>query len=752
MLAAILALTLSPQETVTLSLAADAYLDRKSPGANTGREPLLVGGVDKAVLIRFPELGLSVGAGKRVRSAHLTFTAARPGEPKVGSVGRVLKPWGEGGWRLDQFGGDSPPTMVAAATWNDSLAGKDGLAWERGGAAGRNDATPLTVGRTELKDEEFTLFGLEGAVQAMIDDPQHNYGLRIEFSNATTLFSADSLGYGPKLVLELEAKAEQPAPDLRVVSCEMRRAAPPAEGQPMTWSVAVRNVGDVDSRAQSLVVTYYGKEAVERKINEAIAVGETKTLTFTLPHRAATVQPAMQPVVVRVLPEEGDRNASDNGLTVYQGSLKVAVAGVEWDEALAVVTDLNERVFPFSKFGAWPMGCTERLQLVMNAEGADVVARVVGGDVRRAVLRAVTGLPDALLRPFASLAPQVNGSQATGFITDAGQAGLFPDTRDDVIVPQALAIPDRTSTALIFGDLAMNDHKMLSRSETTIINTLAGKRGAERALPWNLTPSSIFFRVFTPDGVTTSGAKLDVYQLVGGAFGSQPVFSAQLGQDGSALMTPRPSGAFAKPNPYGDLQPDGSNGWLLAVVTANQTTHSSWIPVWQLWDEAVRGNTAAAFIELRVQLASGVLVRGENLALNRLVTDLKGRFPAELNALVDGKEETSVAFGQEPEGYWIEIDLGRDLQIGEVSLVFDGPVWKQFRILTYKTAQSPDEGQVWSEEANGPANPGLKTSPDGMTTLSYLAKSVRSRFIRIAPFSGESVKLSEIKIVPIGTG
>jgi hypothetical protein len=460
----------------------------------------------------------------------------------------------------------------------------------------------------------------------------------------------------------------------------------------------------------------------------------------------------MQPVAVRVMPDEGDRNLSDNGLTVYLGSLKVAVAGAEWDKALAAVSDLNERVFPFSKFGAWPMGCTERLQLVTDAGGADVVARVVDGDVRRAILRAVTGLPDALLRPFSSQAPRVNGSQATGFVTDAGQAGLFPDTRDDVIVPQALAIPDRTSTALIFGDLAMNEHKMLSRSETTIINTLTGKRGAERKLPWSLTPSSVFFRVLTPDGIPTSGARLDVYQLVGGAFGSQPVFSAQMGPDGSALMTPRPGGAFGKANPYGDLQSDGSNGWLLAVVTANETTHSTWIPVWQLWDEAVRGNSAAAFIELRVQLASGVLARGENMALNRLVTDLKGRFPAELSALVDGKDETSVGFGKEQEGYWIEIDLGRDRQIGEVSLVFDGPVWKQFRILTYKTAQSPDEGQVWSEEANGPANPGLRTTEDGKSVLSYLAKSVRSRFVRIVPFSGEDVKLSEIKVVPIGTG
>ena len=80
MISALLALSLAgQQQTVTLTLAADTFLDRKSPEVNVGREPLLESGIDKPILMSFPELGRNVGAGKRVRSARLVFTVARPG-------------------------------------------------------------------------------------------------------------------------------------------------------------------------------------------------------------------------------------------------------------------------------------------------------------------------------------------------------------------------------------------------------------------------------------------------------------------------------------------------------------------------------------------------------------------------------------------------------------------------------------------------------------------------------------------------
>lgn len=727
MISAFIALA-TVQQPVALTLAADTYIDRKAVDANSGREPLLVAGVDKAILVRFPDLGTTVGAGRKVKSAKLIMGLSRPGEPRLESVSRLIKPWNEGGGTQAQA-----TASAGGATWKQAAAGRDGLSWERDGAAGGNDARPVTGTQATLVNDVLTITGLESAVQAMVDDPQQNYGFRFVFENAVAFFSADSLALGPQLVLEFE---DQPAtgPDLQMLVCE------PTSGN--QWSATFRNEGSAESPAQTLSVIEPGRDPIQVAVHEPLAPGAQKAVTFTMPGLKGPVA-QQQSVVVRVESTTPDANPSDNGIVLYPHGLAVVAPGADLHAAQRAVQDLNERVFPFSKFGAWPTGCTERLRLTTRPPGIGVESST---DVRRAIIKAVVGLPDALLRPYESEPPMVAGVKAAGFVADAGQVGLLPDTRDDVIVPRDFPIPDRNSSSNTFGEIPMNEWGMLSRSEVTIINSQIGK---ERGLPWDMTPTAVFARVFTPDGVPPVGARLEVYQMVGGAFGGTPIFSTEIERDGSALIPPREGGAFGKANPYGDLKRDGSNGWLLAVVRHNDSVSSTWIPVWQLWDEYARGNQAAAFVELRVALATGPLDLSQNLALTRLVTDARGRFPAELNALVDGKNETSVSLGDEPSGYWIDIDLGRDRQLGQIQLVFDGPVWKQFRILTYKTAQTPGEAQVWSEEANGQANAEATKTEDGKTVLSYTSRTVRSRFIRIVPLSRDAVKLAEVRVVPI---
>ncbi len=730
MLLALLALAAggNPQ-TATLTLSADAYLDRKAPDTNTGREPLLHGGIDKVILVRFPDLGLTIGMGKKVRSAKLIMGVGRPGEPKLATISRVIRPWAEGGNTSE-----SAKATPGAVTWAEAISGKDGLKWERDGASGGNDAQAISGAQTAFADDRLTINGLEAAVQELVDNPQENYGFRLAFSNAVAFFSSDSLADGPQLVVTFEDAPAGSGVDLQVLMCE-----PDSTGA--HWTATVRNAGDAASSQQTLSVTQPGKDPIEQRQSTSIDPGGTKTFTFDV----SGVSAQGRSVVVRVAPSEKDKNSSDNGIVLYPSGLAVAVPGADLYKAQQVVTDLNERVFPFSKFGAWPTGCVERLRLAQN--NATVTAKN-GDDLHRSIIRAITGLPDNLLRPFADQPPTVAGVRASGFVGDLGQVGLLPDTRDDVLIPRDLPIPDRAAVAGAFGEIPMNEWGMLSRSEVTIINSQIGK---PRALPWEMTPTMLFFRVFTPDGMPPAGAKLEVYQLVGGAFGSQPVFTSDIGRDGSALMEPRAAPTFGKANPFGDLNKDGSNGWLLAVVRYNDSVQSSWIPIWQLWDEYARGNQSIAFIELKVKLASGPLDTTQNLALGAFVSDAKGRFPAELNALVDGKNDTSLAVANEEERYWIDLDLGRDRQIGQIQLVFEGPVWKQFRILTYKTAQNVGDAQVWSEEANGPANSDATKTDDGKTVLSYSSRSVRSRFIRIIPLSREAVKLSEVRAIPIRT-
>ncbi|MCH8979775.1 MAG: discoidin domain-containing protein [Armatimonadetes bacterium] len=733
-------------------VVADTYIDRKSPGVNFGRSPLLFGGAGRAILLRFPELGLTDGAGRRVHSASLVLTMATPLTASLESIGRTLRPWGEGGWTADDFQGEAPPVPVGAATWNRARAGKDGLRWDRSGAAGRNDAEPIGSAFLSPGEEELVIGGLGSAVQQMIDDPGSNFGFRLEFESSVAFFSADSLARPPTLLVTYADAQMQASPDLQIVACEpigLDLASPPKDGDPVKWTVTVRNVGDVSSKAQTISWTDAANKQQMTSLTLQIGAGETAATTVTVPWAARAEGRPAQPFTLRVVAAEGELNPSDNGATVYMDALTIALPGVEPGDALAVVTNLNEIVFPFSKFGAWPEGCLERLRIVQAQADANIVVQTGGDDLRRDVLMAVTGLPARLLGPFEGPPPRVSGITAPGFLSDPGQLGLLPDSRDDLIVSQVFPIPDRTSTARVLGEVPLREHGLLSRSETTVLNLMLGKTGADRTLPWNLTPSMVIFTVRTPDGVAPKGARLDVYQLIGGAFGARPVFSGQIGTDGRVLMPSQPGGSLGKSNPYGDLRPDGSNAWLLAVVRSSGVAHSTWLPVWQLWDEYARGNTAAAFIELRVQLSSGPLDRSQNLATGKVATDAKGRFPAELNAAIDGSTETALPLDREGDGYWLEIDLGRDRQIGEIALVFDGPVWKRFRILTYKTAQSPEAALVWAEEANGPAHPQTETTPDGKTVLIYRSQTVRSRFIRIVPLSQEAVHLAEIQVVPI---
>jgi hypothetical protein len=739
------ALAIFPQQQpVALTLAVDTYLDRKSPDGNAGREPFLMGGTDKAVLVRFPDLGIKIGMGKRVKSAKLVMGLGRPGAPNFASIERVLTPWNEGG-------GKSVATKAedGGATWRRAVASRDGLGWEKDGAAGQRDAEPIPNAQASLAEDVLTVTGLEAAVQAMVDRPEQNYGFRLAFSSACAFFSADSLAPGPQLVVEFEDAAAGPGVDLQALMCE----PDPSLGVGfhniglIKWVLTVRNAGEQPSETQSLVLTAPGREPVVTKLDAVIAPGASRTVTFDVPQGVIN-GPGLgrtdQSFTVRIEPSTPDKAPGDNGIVVYPFGLEVSVSGVDALAAQQAVTDLNARVFPCSKFGAWPTGCTERLRLGSRASVAAKVGE--GGNVQRAVIQAVTGLPDSLVRPYVGDPPMAGTTPAPGFVSDVGQVGLLPDTRDDILVPRDFAIPARgqTTTAM---DVPMNEWGMLSRSEVTVINSQVGK---QRGLPWDMTPTAVFFTVFTPDGPVPPGSKLEVYQTVAGAFGSQPVFTADL-NDGTALMPPRPGGTFGKSNPLGDLQKDGTNGWLLAVVRTGGSVSATWVSVMQLWDEYARGNKAAAFIQLRAQAATGPLDTSQNLALERLVTDAKGRFPAELNALVDGKNETSLALGDEGDGYWIDIDLGRDRPIGQVQIVFDGPVWRQFRIVTYKTAQTAADSQVWSEESNGPANTEATKTEDGKTVLSYSAKWVRSRFVRIVPLSHEAVKLAEVRVVPIQT-
>jgi hypothetical protein len=134
-------------------------------------------------------------------------------------------------------------------------------------------------------------------------------------------------------------------------------------------------------------------------------------------------------------------------------------------------------------------------------------------------------------------------------------------------------------------------------------------------------------------------------------------------------------------------------------------------------DQYARGSVNAMSFDLPFNLPLLQIQRETNLIAGKPVRDSKGSFPAQLLSLVDGKPETS--FRLEP-GQWVEVDLGRDRLLAEIS--WDSPSEVPFEVLLYGTGEKETEADSW-----------LKYEPpaEGMGNRSFFPSPVDGRFIRI---------------------
>ena len=358
----------------------------------------------------------------------------------------------------------------------------------------------------------------------------------------------------------------------------------------------------------------------------------------------------------------------------------------------------------------------------------------------------MTQLPSMFAKPFEG-APYSFAGETVPSPFQSEASGAVWDTRDDGYWLQGFALPDPTGPSRHGASGELPVRQLLSKTEVRILNANLGKLQG-RAVPTDQVSSSVMIRVYGPDGIAIPSAEVSAYQTRRGVLQNDPTFVGATNATGSVFLSPKPSETRA--NPFGDIESDGSNSWMLLRFSANGVTKSRWLPLWARFDEYGRGNKAIALIEYRIQLPSGALDYSRNLALNRIVTDSAGRFPAQLNALVDGNAATALELEGLEDGYWIEIDLGRDRLLGEISLVFDGDPWAEFRIVTYKTAQSPGSAAVWAVETSGlRAAASAQRDEEGRVRIRYQATAVRSRYVRVIPLSREPVKLVGVHVTPV---
>jgi hypothetical protein len=133
--------------------------------------------------------------------------------------------------------------------------------------------------------------------------------------------------------------------------------------------------------------------------------------------------------------------------------------------------------------------------------------------------------------------------------------------------------------------------------------------------------------------------------------------------------------------------------------------------------------------------------------------------PSQTQKLVDGDAST---FYEAPdgEGGWFEIDIGRDLPVGELQLVVKGDrhaFWRSFDILVYSTGQRVNEARLFAREEDWihavDFHADVEPGDFSVRRVAYRARPQTVRYLRIVNRSGGPGRLAglEVRVVQRGS-
>lgn len=732
-------LAMTPPDTLPQPVE-DTYIDAEMPDSNFGRDGLLLGGPGTAILVRLPGLDW-IPRGQAIETAMLTLRLVDDADVRLKSVKRVTVPWSEGnGQRAPLvFKTKNEPT---GATWN--LRALGGAKWQSAGAQGDTDGRAVPGVNAVSENGLVRITGLAKVLDEMAKNPSKNYGLRIEFESKLAFFSSDWPGQGPTLSTSL---TDRPAagPRFSVLSID-------AEG-PGAWSAQVQNVGDSPATGWNASWSVNGLSVSSGSTQQAVPPGETVRIRGEFDVQADTTDPRRHLLALEAVP--GGASTGDEGT----GRLAQAVRGLPVKFALSpgaqaavdaargsepalaylqrVVSCVNSAVFAQSRTSFAPEGCIERLRLATG----DEPALTVRGDY------AALGQADtfsALVRDTVRAVSPLYGLWAAPPETatwPAMSVGWIPDTRDDTGWPTALMMPDFPWGEPKPTQVPLFERHGLGRAEVAALNQLVGTPVAERGKAVFKVSPTLILALADLGGAAVSEADVEVFRTKEGRLTTDPLYKLKTNDSGWIVLSPTNG-----PGLFPTLAPDGSDSWLFVRVTRNFVTQTVWVSATTLIAEYARGNTAAPVVQVRLSIPSGQVKTDEDLATGKSVTDSLGRFPAELNAVVDGDPATAVALEGGAKPNWIEVDLGRDRLIGSVELDMKGGIWEKFEIATARTG-GKGSFDVWAAENRGSLRWALTGSEGGASrTLTYSANAVRSRYVRLLVKSADKHDLASLRI------
>ena len=776
----------------------DTYIDGTAPDDNFGGEPILSAGPNKTILIRFGDLNRVLGPTRRIRKAILILTLAGGDKPTLKSADRILQPWGPGPYftvnalinrALDnqkqegQVIKSKPTAPRWSATYRRRFAGDGGSAWQQVGANGPQDSETIRDAHGTVGEKDVTIDGLAGTFQFFADHPNQNFGLGLQFNEPCEFYASRAAVNHPRLILELEPGPAVSGPDLSITTIERvtQTGAAPTDGEEVTYRAHIKNVGREKSKGFVATWILEGKPIPDVEVTEGVEPGSETSVTTHSPYRLDKLDHRTRTIELRITPKGADSVSANNDLIIFENGKFIDVMVPDAVEKAAnqnligsnAVEDwvqeqvriFNETYAAQSRYSFAPEGVKERVSVQhiifgSQASGASITGGVAnvpaeethwqGSDT--AFLRSIglaTGIPDFTTMDFPA------GEKVLLKVGEKplnrGSVDMYPgvigygDTRYEGVMAGAIGLLYEPYPPTSSGLLPLVPSGLLAATDVAILNA-----NVDRSINPFEMPKTTLLRATDIQGHPLNNQQLDFFQAKDGKIpDGPPSFSVTTSQTAGTAILPNPTGF----GPYGKLTPNGDNGTFLIRATANGTTEWTWLKAWQLIDTANRGNRAAGVLEIRFNLPSVALDSSVDLARDRIISDSTNQLPAKLAPLVGGGTDKEVTLGGKM-GDWVEIDLGRDRTIGEITLIgTTGAFWPQFDIQVYSTGQKSTEAANWSTELNWNWTSANRRDPligvPNTVSVPYRAPETRIRFIRIVNKSNSIGKLKAIRVVPI---
>jgi len=749
----------------------DTFLDSSSPEESFGGSYTISGGKGKTILIRFGDLNRMVGPGKKVTGAVLLLTPSGGEVPAMKSIGRVLVPWGEGPRTViarlyaPQTPGAKPTAPRLSATWKQRESGV--ASWQTAGAAGQNDVQPIQGASLAPVGNQYAISGLEKAVQFMLDHPAQNHGFAIEMASNTDFSSGKSPVGRPSLTLSVEDVAPPAGPDLSVVSIDQPDSEPKA-GQTVTYHAHVKNVGTQPAQPFSALWIIDGHATNPTSIATTLAPGAETELTFAQKAEPSPTDHRAHTVGLRVLPAGADVTSANDELDIYADAIPVnvsidaataqklatasnAAGSSSWEDWVQQQVQLwNETYAAGSHFSFAPDGALERIRVgtltVGGTTGAIVPADADPSKASPAFIRNLSkaiGMLDGAKMSIVAGDVKVPGSESRC------SPDLFPgvmgdgDTRFEGTIPGQIPMDYEPVSNPTLDQSYFEATDLFAATDVYGLNAHLNGRPANAAEHLSTGSKPAIFIVKDLAGRPLGGLNLSFYQSSGGQLTADKPPVELKTTDKGILVLPSKQGA----GPFGPLDPDGGNGVFLVQAKTNGVVATGWIKAWQVAESAERGALTSS---LYLNLPDAFIDTTENLATDRLISSSDSQSATQLGALIDDNDATTDALPSDTNS-WVEIDLGKDRNVGEIDLTFSkDPMWKKFDVMAYATGQRPEEAFAWVKEADSDYSRLARSEPTatpGIVRVAYRAPYQRFRYIRLVNRSAGPGTLAGIRVL-----